>query len=194
MILEHFMPKKKTSIVTPHFNLYSQLDDGQLILMTKDHILPACKGGPNHIDNMQTMCYHCNSLKDDDILTLEQLRERVNNHVYNISDTRNLIFWDTSIKIKKSKSKTKSSRFMMDAYGVKMCFNYDDDDINNLRLYVAYVRYLHKSLTLTRKQQVFGNFESDGIRFNASKKIQTNMFFSYEQMHQGAIENKFLIN
>lgn len=42
-----------------HFNLYA--DDGTLI--TKDHIIPASKGGPDHIDNMQTMCTNCNSEK-----------------------------------------------------------------------------------------------------------------------------------
>lgn len=42
-----------------HFNLYA--DDGTL--MTKDHIIPASKGGPDHIDNMQTMCTHCNKEK-----------------------------------------------------------------------------------------------------------------------------------
>lgn len=42
-----------------HFNLYA--DDGTL--MTKDHIIPASKGGPDHVDNMQTMCTDCNSEK-----------------------------------------------------------------------------------------------------------------------------------
>lgn len=42
-----------------HFNLYA--DDGTL--MTKDHIIPASKGGPDHIDNMQTMCTDCNKEK-----------------------------------------------------------------------------------------------------------------------------------
>lgn len=42
-----------------HFNLYSE--DG--VLMTKDHIRPKKLGGKDHIDNMQTMCEHCNKLK-----------------------------------------------------------------------------------------------------------------------------------
>lgn len=42
-----------------HFNLYA--DDGTL--MTKDHIIPASKGGPDHVDNMQTMCTNCNKEK-----------------------------------------------------------------------------------------------------------------------------------
>lgn len=42
-----------------HFNLYTE--DG--ILMTKDHIIPASKGGLNRVSNMQTMCTDCNSKK-----------------------------------------------------------------------------------------------------------------------------------
>ena len=44
-----------------HFNLYA--DDGTLI--TKDHIIPASKGGPDKVSNMQTMCADCNSAKGD---------------------------------------------------------------------------------------------------------------------------------
>lgn len=42
-----------------HFNLYA--DDGTLI--TKDHIIPASKGGPDKASNMQTMCTVCNGAK-----------------------------------------------------------------------------------------------------------------------------------
>lgn len=42
-----------------HFNLYA--DDGTL--MTKDHIIPASKGGPDKVFNMQTMCVDCNKAK-----------------------------------------------------------------------------------------------------------------------------------
>lgn len=42
-----------------HFNLYA--DDGTL--MTKDHIVPASKGGPDKVTNMQTMCTVCNVAK-----------------------------------------------------------------------------------------------------------------------------------
>lgn len=42
-----------------HFNLYA--DDGTL--MTKDHIIPASKGGPDKVTNMQTMCVECNVKK-----------------------------------------------------------------------------------------------------------------------------------
>lgn len=42
-----------------HFNLYAE--DGTL--MTKDHIIPASKGGRNIVSNMQTMCVDCNKEK-----------------------------------------------------------------------------------------------------------------------------------
>ncbi len=46
-----------------HLNLYALNKDGAEILMTKDHILPKFWGGPNHIENYQTMCTICNSKK-----------------------------------------------------------------------------------------------------------------------------------
>lgn len=45
-----------------HFNLYAK-EDGKTRLMTKDHIIPKSKGGPNHLDNLQTMCDRCNCKK-----------------------------------------------------------------------------------------------------------------------------------
>lgn len=48
-----------------HFNLYGLDNDGNEILMTKDHIIPKSKGGRNHIDNYQTMCVHCNGRKSN---------------------------------------------------------------------------------------------------------------------------------
>ncbi len=45
-----------------HFNLYGE-KDGESRLMTKDHIIPKSKGGPDHLDNLQTMCDHCNCRK-----------------------------------------------------------------------------------------------------------------------------------
>jgi hypothetical protein len=42
-----------------HFNLYAETPDG-LLLMTKDHILPKCFGGPDTLRNMRTMCAICN--------------------------------------------------------------------------------------------------------------------------------------
>jgi 5-methylcytosine-specific restriction endonuclease McrA len=46
-----------------HLNLYALGGDGEEILMTKDHIIPKCRGGKSHIKNYQTMCRPCNVRK-----------------------------------------------------------------------------------------------------------------------------------
>lgn len=48
----------------PHLNMYAE-KDGKMLLMTKDHIIPKSKGGPDHPDNLQTMCHVCNEIKGD---------------------------------------------------------------------------------------------------------------------------------
>jgi 5-methylcytosine-specific restriction endonuclease McrA len=50
-----------------HFNLYAVDDDGNEVLMTKDHIHPKSKGGKNILDNYQTMCQKCNIEKGNTI-------------------------------------------------------------------------------------------------------------------------------
>lgn len=57
---------------SPHFNLYAE-ENGRLVLMTKDHIIPKSKGGPDHIQNYATMCSICNNLKGNDSLDYEQI-------------------------------------------------------------------------------------------------------------------------
>jgi len=47
---------------TAHFNLYADVN-GETILFTKDHIVPISKGGSDHINNLQTMCFRCNESK-----------------------------------------------------------------------------------------------------------------------------------
>lgn len=51
----------------PHFNLYAVREDGQEVLMTKDHILPKSKGGKDRLENYQTMCKVCNETKADSL-------------------------------------------------------------------------------------------------------------------------------
>lgn len=46
-----------------HFNLYGEGD----ALLTKDHIIPRCKGGTDSITNLQTMCAGCNNKKADSL-------------------------------------------------------------------------------------------------------------------------------
>lgn len=62
--LETIVDKKGNFIQgTFHFNLYAIDNDGNEVLMTKDHIIPRSKGGADHLDNYQTMCSPCNSKK-----------------------------------------------------------------------------------------------------------------------------------
>jgi len=49
-----------------HFNLYG-FRDGTEVMLTKDHIVPKSKGGPNHFDNYEPMCLDCNSDKADEL-------------------------------------------------------------------------------------------------------------------------------
>jgi len=54
-----------------HFNLYGE-KNGKSRLMTKDHIMPKSKGGPNDLNNLQTMCDQCNNTKGDTLSTDEK--------------------------------------------------------------------------------------------------------------------------
>lgn len=46
-----------------HFNLYGIDENGNEVMLTKDHIMPKSKGGKDRLENMQTMCSYCNSVK-----------------------------------------------------------------------------------------------------------------------------------
>jgi hypothetical protein len=59
----------------PHFNLYAVDDNGQLVLMTKDHIQARSAGGEDRHSNYQCMCSVCNNLKGDARLSLESIRQ-----------------------------------------------------------------------------------------------------------------------
>jgi 5-methylcytosine-specific restriction endonuclease McrA len=51
--------------MSPHFNLYAIDEQGNEVLMTKDHIVPKARGGDNSLRNLQTMCCRCNNKKGD---------------------------------------------------------------------------------------------------------------------------------
>ncbi len=48
-----------------HLDLYGTDGDGDLHMITLDHIQPKSKGGKNHVSNYQPMCRVCNHIKAD---------------------------------------------------------------------------------------------------------------------------------
>ena len=60
---KYFAKERHLQDKTYHLNLYAVDDNGNEILMTKDHILPRSKGGIDDISNYQTMCKLCNEAK-----------------------------------------------------------------------------------------------------------------------------------
>lgn len=65
--------EKHANAKHPHFNLYA-LEDGELILMTKDHIIAKSSGGEDIHSNYQTMCSVCNNLKGSSKITIEGVK------------------------------------------------------------------------------------------------------------------------
>lgn len=60
---KYFAKERHLQDKTYHLNLYAVDDNGDEILMTKDHIIPRSKGGIDDISNYQTMCRLCNEAK-----------------------------------------------------------------------------------------------------------------------------------
>ena len=47
--------------------------------LTVDHVIPRAKGGRDSETNFQVMCQFCNVLKGDEIISMEELRNKVEN-------------------------------------------------------------------------------------------------------------------
>lgn len=60
---KYFAKERHLQDKSYHLNLYAVDDNGDEILMTKDHIMPHSKGGIDDISNYQTMCKLCNEAK-----------------------------------------------------------------------------------------------------------------------------------
>lgn len=52
-----------------HLELYGIDENGVEVLFTKDHIIPASRGGESTVDNYQTMCVRCNIKKGNKLET-----------------------------------------------------------------------------------------------------------------------------
>jgi 5-methylcytosine-specific restriction endonuclease McrA len=60
---KYFAKEKCRRCKSYHLNLYALDNEGNEVLMTKDHIIPKSKGGIDDISNYQTMCEPCNMAK-----------------------------------------------------------------------------------------------------------------------------------
>lgn len=73
LLQQHIKMNRKTKDNVAHLNLYAEdknnINGGNLILMTQDHIIPTAKGGINHLNNLKTMCALCNLNKADNLLS-----------------------------------------------------------------------------------------------------------------------------
>ena len=54
-----------------HLNLYGIDENGNEVLMTKDHRYPKAKGGSNDISNLDTMCAPCNHAKGNTLPSID---------------------------------------------------------------------------------------------------------------------------
>lgn len=80
-----FFYLEKSGCLPPHFNLYG-MDGEWPVLMTMDHIHPRSLGGKTEQSNLQLLCKHCNYAKKNDVLTLDELRERISNAKFASAD------------------------------------------------------------------------------------------------------------
>jgi 5-methylcytosine-specific restriction endonuclease McrA len=62
---QYFVKERSEDQQRYHLNLYAIDENGNEVLMTKDHIVPKSKGGTDDLNNLQTMCSYCNNEKGD---------------------------------------------------------------------------------------------------------------------------------
>lgn len=71
-----FFSLEKNSVIDSiwHFNLYAVDDKGYAVLMTKNYVIPKSKGGTGRLENLQTMCFRCTNLINENNKLLEKER------------------------------------------------------------------------------------------------------------------------
>lgn len=65
----------------PHLNLYAQNDDGEYVLMTRDHIIPRAFGGKDDVENLRVACTACNNARQTQMTEEELLFMNNNKHL-----------------------------------------------------------------------------------------------------------------
>jgi hypothetical protein len=63
-----------------HVDLFSKNASGDLVMMTRDHIIPRSKNGPNNLFNYQPMCARCNFKKGNKETSEDQQISKFRNH------------------------------------------------------------------------------------------------------------------
>jgi 5-methylcytosine-specific restriction endonuclease McrA len=70
---EFFVMEKNLRTQQTYLHLYGVDTDDEIIMMTKDHIVPKSRLGSNDISNLRTMCERCNNV----LSQLNQARYRI---------------------------------------------------------------------------------------------------------------------
>ena len=76
---KYFAKEKGKKCNSYHLNLYAIDNEGNEVLMTKDHIVPKSQGGIDNISNYQTMCEPCNMAKGSKMEQVYYEKENIQN-------------------------------------------------------------------------------------------------------------------
>lgn len=100
---------KNPSDSRPHLNLYA-VENDEMVLMTKDHIVPVSRGGTDTLSNLRTMCSPCN-------------HGRGNNQTLSLSEIRSLRKTECQPSKSRNKSTLVPADFRMPTHFLGSCLN-----------------------------------------------------------------------